>query len=177
MRGILSFNDVFIPEGNLVGREGSGLRLATSGVTLGRMFNAGRAVGMSRWALEQATLYAQDRKTFGHVIASYQAIQFMLAECAIDIYASYTMALDCARRIDAGEKVDIQMAMVKAFTCEKSFDILDRCMQVHGGMGFVNETRLYEGWHTARISRVADGSSEIMRRNIAKSLLAGNLEL
>jgi acyl-CoA dehydrogenase len=141
------------------------------------MYNAGRSVGMSRWALALAADYAKSRKTFGHPIAEYQAIQFMLAECAIEIYAGYTMALDCARRLDAGEHVSKQLAMVKAYTCDTGFQIMDRCMQVHGGMGIVNETRIHAGWHQARISRIADGSAEIMRRNVARAILKGDLGL
>jgi acyl-CoA dehydrogenase len=177
IRGILTFDDVEVPADALVGDEDAGLALAIEGVSLGRMYNAGRGVGMARWALEQATDYAKSRKTFGHVIADYQAIQFMLADSAIEIYAGYTMALDCARRLDAGEKMAKQLAMVKAFTTDVSFNVLDRCMQIHGGMGFVNELRIQAGWHQARISRVADGSAEIMRRNIARAVMAGDLEL
>jgi acyl-CoA dehydrogenase len=174
-RAILTFDDVFVPEYALVGEEGGGLELARTGVSLGRMHNAGRAVGTARWALQKAVEYAQDRKTFGQPIANYQAIQFMLADSAIEIYASHAMAVDCASRIDAGERLDKQLAMVKAYTCDMSFTVLDRCVQVHGGMGLVNETRLIEGWHAQRVSRLADGSAEIMRRNVARSLLRGDL--
>jgi acyl-CoA dehydrogenase len=67
--------------------------------------------------------------------------------------------------------------MVKAFTCDTSFEVLDRCIQVHGGMGLVNETRLVDGWHAQRVSRLADGSAEVMRRNVARALLRGDLDL
>jgi acyl-CoA dehydrogenase len=174
-RAILTFNEVFVPGSAVVGDEGAGLSLARTGVALGRMHNAGRAVGTAQWALARAAEYSKVRKTFGELIASHQAIQFKLADSAIEIYAGHTMALDCARRIDAGEKADKQLAMVKAFTCDMSFEVLDRCIQVHGGMGLVNETRLVDGWHSQRVSRLADGSAEVMRRNVARAVLRGDL--
>jgi acyl-CoA dehydrogenase len=174
-RAILNFDDVFAPDTAVVGTESHGLELARMGVSLGRMHNAGRAVGTAQWALARATEYSKVRKTFGELISSHQAIQFKLADSAMEIYASHTMALDCARRIDAGEKVDKQLSMVKAFTCDMSFEVLDRCIQVHGGMGLTNETRLVDGWHSQRVSRLADGSSEVMRRNVARALLRGDL--
>jgi acyl-CoA dehydrogenase len=177
LRGIITFDDVHVPNDALVGDVNNGLALAVEGVSLGRMYNAGRGVGMARWALAQATEYAKSRKTFGNAIADYQAIQFMLADSAMEIYAAWTMALDCARRLDAGEKLPKQLAMVKAYSTDVSFNVLDRCMQIHGGMGFVNELRIQAGWHQARISRIADGSAEIMRRNIARAVLAGDLGL
>jgi acyl-CoA dehydrogenase len=176
MRGILTFDDVEVSDDDLVGVPGKALAIATAGVSLGRIYNAGRAVGTSRWALALAAEYANTRKTFGQTIGNYQAIQFMLADSMMEAYAAHTMALDCARKIDAGDRSAKRLAMVKAYACERSFEILDRCMQVHGGMGFVNETRLYAGWTQARVSRVADGSSEIMRRNIARAILRGDLE-
>jgi acyl-CoA dehydrogenase len=95
----------------------------------------------------------------------------------MEIYAGYTMSLDCATRLDAGERLAKQLAMVKAFTTDLSYRVIDRCMQIHGGMGLVNEMRIQAGWHQARISRIADGSAEVMRRNVARALLKGDLEL
>lgn len=176
-RAILTFDDVFVPDHALVGAEGAGLELARTGVSLGRMHNAGRAVGNARWALEKAVDYARDRKTFGNALSTYQAIQFMLADSAMEIYAAHTMSMDCAQRIDGGEKMDKQLSMVKAYTCDMSFEVFDRCVQIHGGMGLVNETRLVDGWQGQRVSRLADGSAEVMRRNVARALLRGDLEL
>jgi acyl-CoA dehydrogenase len=176
-RAILTFDDVDVPDSALVGTESRGLDLARAGVSLGRMHNAGRAVGTAQWALAKAVEYSKVRKAFGELIASHQAIQFKLADSAIEIYAGHTMALDCAQRIDAGEKVDKQLAMVKAYTCDMSFEVLDRCIQVHGGMGLTNELRLVDGWHSQRVSRLADGSAEVMRRNVARALLGGDLDI
>jgi acyl-CoA dehydrogenase len=139
------------------------------------MYNAGRCVGLARWALEQATEYASNRRTFGEPISQYQGVSFMLAESAMEVYATKTMAMDCAGRLERGETPLRDMAILKAFSTEMCFRVFDRCMQVLGGMGLTNETRLYDGWHQARAVRVADGSGEIMRRNIARYLLKGDL--
>ena len=94
----------------------------------------------------------------------------------MDIYATKSMALDCARRLEQGELPLRDMAILKAYSTEMCFQVFDRCMQVLGGMGLTNEARLYDGWHQARSIRVADGSGEIMRRNIASRLLKGEIQ-
>jgi acyl-CoA dehydrogenase len=121
--------------------------------------------------MEKSAAYAKQRVAFGHPIAEYQGISFMLADCAVDIYAAHTMAEDCARRLDRGEPAVEQVSMVKLFSTEMCSRVYERCMQVHGTMGLTNETKLYDGWQQARYVRIADGSAEIMRRNIARSVL------
>lgn len=172
---ILSLTDVRVPSTNLIGPLGGGFKLAIKGVALGRMYNAGRCVGLAMWALRQATEYAAQRETFGKPLSEYQGVTFQLADSAMDIYAGRTMAMDCAAQLEAGSRAVRDMAIVKAYTTEMCFRVYDRAMQVLGGMGLTNETKLYDGWHQARIVRIADGSSEIMRRTIAQRLFAGEL--
>lgn len=173
---ILSFQDMVIPAENLIGELHRGFDLAMRGVSIGRMFNAGRCIGLARWALEQATEYASNRRAFGQVISQYQGVSFMLAESAMEIYATKSMAMDCAGRLERGESVLRDMAILKAYSTEMCFRVFDRCMQVLGGMGITNETRLFDGWQQARAVRIADGSGEIMRRNIARYLLKGEID-
>jgi acyl-CoA dehydrogenase len=172
---IVSLTDVRIPDENVVGTLHQGFALALRGVSNGRMYNAGHCVGMARWALETATDYASVRHAFGKPIADYQGVSFQLADCAMDIYASKAISLDCARRLDRGQRALKELNMVKAYTTEACFRVFDRCMQVCGGMGLTNEMRLVSGWHFARMVRVADGTGEVMRRNIANSLRKGDL--
>ncbi len=171
--GIVSFNEVRVPSTALVGQLHHGFNLALEGVSTGRIFNAGRCVGLARWALDKASEYAKQRVAFGKAIAEYQGVSFQLADSAVDIYAADTMSRDCAHRIDSGTRVVHELAMVKLFTTEMCSRVYERCMQVHGGMGLTNETKLYDGWHQARYVRIADGSAEIMRRNIANTVLKG----
>jgi len=170
--GILSFEDVEVPKSALVGTLHQGFKLAMLGVSTGRLYNAGRCVGLARWALDQSCEYANVRKTFGRPIADYQGVSFPLADCAVEIHAADLMSRDCARRLDAGERANLEVAMVKLYTTEMCARVYDRCMQIHGGMGLTNETRLYDGWNQSRVVRIADGSAEIMRRNISGALLA-----
>ena len=171
---ILSFSDVRVPASAIIGELDQGFALALAGVSLGRLFNTARCVGLASWALEVSASYAASRKTFGQPIGDYQGVSFPIADSAIEIYAARCMGLDTARRIDLGENASLQVDMAKGFAVEMCQRVFDRAMQVHGGMGFTSELRLYEGWHHARILRVADGSSEILRRNIARRVIRGD---
>lgn len=173
--GIISFTDVRVPSTALVGELHKGFALAMAGVSTGRLYNAGRCVGLARWAVDAAATYASQRHTFGRPISDYQGVSFQLADCAVELYAADAMSRDCAARLEAGMKAHDQIAMAKVFTTEMCSRVYDRCMQIHGGMGLTNEMKLYDGWHQSRIVRIADGSAEILRRNIARSVLAGKL--
>jgi acyl-CoA dehydrogenase len=176
-RAIVTFDDVQVSADCLVGELDAGLNLARLGVGLGRMHNAGRAVGTARWGIEHTAGYLNVRRSFGKLLAEHQALQFTLARAATSVYAAYTMAIDCARRLDAGERMDKQLSMVKQFSCETAFEVIDQCMQLHGGMGLSNEARLVDAWHAQRISRIADGSSEVMLRNVARAVLRGDHDI
>ena len=121
--------------------------------------------------------YTKQRKTFGRPIAEHQAIQFMLAECAIDIYASRSMVQNCAWRIDQQLSVEGEISMVKAHSTEMVNRVMDRCIQMHGAMGLTNELRLEEGYRQARAMRIPDGTTEMQKRTIAKRVLNGDLDL
>jgi acyl-CoA dehydrogenase len=173
---ILSFTDVRVPQENLVGEEGSGFQLAMSGVSLGRVYNSGRALGYSQWALREATEYAKSRITFGRPIAEHEGISFKLADSAMEIYAARHAALDLTRRLDSGKPAIRELAMTKALCCETMLRVTDRAMQICGGMGLTNETRFHRIWHLARLLQLADGSAEILRTTIASRLLRGELD-
>ncbi len=173
--GITSFTDVRVPGENLIGIEGQGFKLAMGGVSMGRVYNCARAVGQSRWALEKAVEYAKTRRTFGRPIAEHQGVSFKLAESAMDIYAARCAARDLTARLDRGERPIRELAMAKAICAEAFLRVIDRCMQVCGGMGLTNELRLYKAWQSARIMQLADGSAEILRETTAKRLLRGEV--
>lgn len=170
---ILSFEDVHVGPEHVVGELGAGFTLALRGVAQGKLYNAGRCVGLARWAIETALSYSRDRHTFGRPILDYQGVSFQLAECVMEYYAARSMALDCARKMDGGAPAILELAAVKAYATEMCFTVYDRCMQVLGGMGITNDTKLYDGWHTARTVRIADGTAEIMRRTIVNRLRRG----
>jgi acyl-CoA dehydrogenase len=173
--GIVSFVDVEVGPEQLVGRHNQGFQIAMSGISNGRIFNAGRCVGLARWALERAIEYASERKTFGHPLIDNQGVAFPIADSATEIYAARCLALDCARKLDSGQRARMELAMAKSFCSETCYRTYDRAMQVHGAMGLTNEMKLYNGWHQARTQRIADGSAEIMRRLIVAELRRGEM--
>ncbi|MCY1371690.1 (R)-benzylsuccinyl-CoA dehydrogenase [compost metagenome] len=129
---------------------------------------------MARWALDQALEYSKVRRTFGQAIANHQMVQAMLAECAMDIYACKSMIQHCAWLIDEGKPAMKEVSIIKASATEMLCRVMDRGVQIHGGMGLTNELRLEEGFRYARTMRIPDGTSEIQRRTIAKRLLDGD---
>ena len=172
---ILSFDDVAVSDSSRLGEENAGFTLAMAGASQGRLYNAARCVGLSRWALERSAEYAKSRHTSGKPIAEHQSIQNMLADTAIEIFAAKNMALATASQADAGEDVRRDLAMAKLFATNAAVRAFDRAIKVHGAMGVTNEVRLFEGWKTVRALRIADGTDEILRRTIAREVLHGNI--
>jgi len=173
----ISFQNVRVPDRYRVGEVDEGFKLALLGIRHGRLANAGRTLGLARWALDKAVTFAKTRKAFGVTISEHQTIQNYLAESAIDLYAGRAMALDCATRIDNGEDARAEVSMVKAFTTKVAFTSIDRSMQVHGALGLANETGLTEAWMNTRMTHVAEGTNEIQLRSIAQLLLSGRVNL
>jgi acyl-CoA dehydrogenase len=171
---IISLTDVRVEDSARIGAADRGFDLAMLGATQGRFYNTARSVGLSRWALERAVRYSKERWASGKPIAEHQAIQIMLADSAVEVYAARTMGLDAAAHTDAGEDTRREAAMAKLFATNAAVRAFDRAMQVHGGMGLTNDLHLFEGWKTVRTLRIADGTDEILKRTIARELLKGN---
>jgi acyl-CoA dehydrogenase len=168
--GIVSFADVEVGDDHVVGALNEGFRLAMQGVSLGRLYNSARSVGMGLWALDRAAAYASARETFGRPIVENQGISFPLADRATEVHAARLMGLNCARLLDRGLDVRTELAMTKLYSTESAVRAVDTAIQTHGAMGFTNEVALGEAWHQMRRICVADGSSEMMRRQIAQGL-------
>jgi acyl-CoA dehydrogenase len=175
--GVIVLDGVRVRDDHRLGEVGRGLAVAMDGVNAGRLGMAASCLGLARWALDQAVDYAKLRKTFGVPIAEHQAIQLMLADSAMDIYAAKTMIQNCAWRLDSGRAATAQVSMVKAFSTEMLGRVMDRSIQIHGGMGLTNELRLEEGYRFARVMRIPDGTGEIQRRTIARQLLTAQADL
>jgi len=173
---IISIDNLRVPEGNIIGELDQGFGKAMNGINNGRLGMSGKCIGSAQWALQKAVEYSKLRKTFGKTLSEHQTIQNMLAECALDIYAARNMALHCAWKIENSTKTPTkEISMVKAFCTEMMGRVYDRAIQIHGGMGLSNELGLEEGYRQARLVRIPDGTSEIHRRTIARSLLKGDL--
>jgi alkylation response protein AidB-like acyl-CoA dehydrogenase len=174
---VLHFDDVRLEPWQLVGDLHEGFRIAMLGVNLGRIYNSGRAVGMSRWALEMAIEYTKLRETFGNKISEYQGVMFPIAEAATQVHAAHLMALNACQLLDAGHQARKELSMAKGYAVQSAVKALDTAIQTHGAIGFTNEMGLTEAFIVARIVNVADGSNEILKRAIVKQLLDGDISL
>lgn len=161
----------------LVGPLHEGFRIALLGVSLGRVYNAARAVGLARWALEKAVAYAGQRVAFGVPIAEHQGVAFPLAESAMEVHAAHLAGLNAALLLDRGERAIKELSIAKAYSVEVCLRAVDRAIQTHGGMGLTNEVGLVHAYNTLRIINIADGTNEILRRTIFQQLARGDLDL
>jgi acyl-CoA dehydrogenase len=173
----LTFDDVMVEPWQLVGTLHDGFKTAIQGVSLGRIYNAARAVGLSRWALEIAFDYAGTRQAFGSPIAEYQGVTFPLAESAMEVHGAHLMGLNAAQLLDQGHAAIKELSMAKAYAVEIGARAIDRAIQTHGAMGLTNEMGLVEAFNVVRSVNIADGTNEILRRTIAHRMLSGDLEL
>jgi acyl-CoA dehydrogenase len=174
---VVHFEDVRLEAHHLIGELNNGFATAIQGVDLGRMYNSARAVGLGRWGLETAFDYVKLRHAFGKPISEYQGVTFPLAESAMQIHAAHLMAINVALLKDRGERAIKEMAMTKSFAVEAGARALDRAIQAHGAIGMTNELGLTEAYTTLRKVNIADGTNEILRRQVVKEMLGGNLEL
>lgn len=168
----LVFDQVRVPAANLLGgREGQGFQHAMSGLEVGRINVAARAVGVARAAFEDAITYAQQRETFGQPIARHQAIQFKLADMATHIEAARLLVEQAARKKDRGERCDLEAGMAKLFASEMCQQVTLEAMRVFGGFGYTSEFNVERYYRDAPLMLVGEGTSEIQRLVIARQLL------
>jgi len=177
--GGMTFDNVRVPKDRLVGVENQGFAIAMFGISEGRTSISSNCIGMCEYALDRSLEYSQQRISFGQPISEYQAIQFMLADMAIDIYTMKYMVLQTAALIENATKTGKlpvkEISIAKAYAVEKTQECYDRAIQVHGGMGLSNELPLNEGFRIARTLRIPDGTGEIQRRTIARQMLRGDV--
>jgi acyl-CoA dehydrogenase len=155
----------------LLGGVGHGFALGQSRLEVGRLGHAMRWVGMAQRALDLAAGRALDRRMFGKRLAEHQAVQWWLADSAIQLNASRLMVLHAAWRLERGEDVRQEISIVKVFVSEALGDIVDRALQVHGSLGYSGDAPLERFYRDARAARIYDGPSEVHRMVIARNLL------
>ncbi|SCW47057.1 acyl-CoA dehydrogenase [Sphingobium faniae] len=164
--------DVLVPDDALLGGElGKGFIFAMKSLDNGRISVGSAATAYARRALDSAVRYATERKAFGEPIANFQLIQQMLAQSEIDIYAAETMMADVTRRADAGENVLRKAAAFKVFASEMCGRVVDNCVQVYGGAGYLAEYDAERFFRDARIYRIYEGTTQILQLQIAKHML------
>ncbi len=167
----LIFEDCYVPKENLIGQEGQGLKIALEALDASRVTVGAEAVGISRAAYEVALAYAKERKQFGRPIADFQAIQWMLADMATQIDAARLLTYRAARLHDTGKPYVKEAAMAKLFASEVSGFVTDKALQIHGGYGYTKDFPVERYFRDAKITEIYEGTSEIMRMTIARSLL------
>jgi acyl-CoA dehydrogenase len=170
--GELIFEDCEVPDENVLGGEvGAGFRTALGALDIGRVSLSAGAVGSSQYLLELGIAHAKRRKQFGQPIAANQAIQWMLADSAVEIHAARLMVYDAAAKLDRGVRVSREAAMVKVYASELANRVADRVLQIHGGMGYMKDSPVERAYRDARILRIYEGTSEVQRMIIAEDLL------
>lgn len=170
----ITFDNVRIPKENLIGTDGRGFILAMKTLNAGRLGLGAACIGASKELLELSTQYAKQRKQFDQSISNFQAIQFMLSEMAILLYAMESMVYRTAVDYDAKKDVNRQSAIVKIFCSESLDKIADHAVQIHGGMGYSRELPIERFYRDSRINRIFEGTTEIQKGIIAREVLKKN---
>jgi acyl-CoA dehydrogenase len=168
----LFFHGMRVPASQRIGEEGQGFSIALRTLDHGRLGLAAHAVGAAQRLLEASIIHARTREQFAKPIGANQAIQWMLADAAVEIHAARLMLYDAASRLDRGERVTDRAAMAKLFATETLGRVADAAVQIHGGMGYMRELWIERAYRDARIYRIYEGTSEIQRLVIAQGLLA-----
>ncbi len=165
------FEGCAIPARYRIGEEGDGFKIAMSTLDGGRIGIASQALGIARAAFEEAVAYAKERKAFGQPIATFQAIQFMLADMATELDAARLLTHRAATLKDRGVRHSAESAMAKLFASEMAERVTSKALQVHGGYGYVKEFDVERHWRDSRITEIYEGTSEIQRIVISASVL------
>ena len=168
----LVFQDTPVPAENLLGEEGQGFRYAMEILDASRIIVAAQCVGIGQSALEAAVRYAQQRETFGKPIAQHQAIQFMLADMATDVYAARVATMNAATLKDNDEPFINPASMAKLIASEMCVRVASQAVQVHGGYGYFRESVVERIFRDSRVTTIYEGTSEIQRLLIARQVLA-----
>ena len=171
----LVFENYRIPADRLIGGvEGHGLKQVLSGLELGRINVAARGVGVASAALDLAVAYSQQRKTFGKPICEHQAIQLKLGEMATRVEAGRLLVESAAKRLDRGERCDMEAGMAKFFATEAAMENALEAMRIHGGYGYSKEYDVERLFRDAPLLLIGEGTNEMQRIIIAKQLIERN---
>ncbi|WP_151446039.1 acyl-CoA dehydrogenase family protein [Lacisediminimonas profundi] len=168
----LFFDDVRVPVDNLLGpKEGLGFGQLMEQLPVERLYIANNAVAQMERALEMTTAYVQDRKVFGQRLSELQNTRFKLAECKTEATIARVFVDHCIDRVLQGDLDTATAAMAKWWSTQKCFDIIDQCLQLHGGNGYIMDYPIARMYTNVRVGRIYGGSNEIMKEVIARSML------
>jgi alkylation response protein AidB-like acyl-CoA dehydrogenase len=165
------FTNVRVPVSNTLGGPGEGFRLAQKRLGPGRIHHVMRWLGQMQRAFELMCSYSLERKAFGGPLAEKQTIQNWIAESAADIQACRLMTLQAAHRLDDGDEARVEVSLIKFFAARVLNEVIDRALQVHGGLGMTEDTPLAGMWRAARAGRIYDGADEVHKMVVARRIL------
>ena len=167
----LSFDDVRVPKSQILGEEGKGLELADKWLSMGRVWVGAQCCGKMERLLDLAAEWAATRKQFGKPIGRFQGTSFKLADMATELQASDLLVMNACQMADQGKMTSQDAAMAKLFASEALGRAADHTVQIYGGMGLMEELPVERLWRDARLERIWDGTSEIQRHIISRTLL------
>lgn len=170
----LQFENLRIPHANVLGEVNQGFAIANDRLSRNRIPYAAGCLGVAILAQQMAIDYARTRETFGDVLASRQAIQWMIVDSELDIRQARWLTLEAAAKADRGEPFRSAAAMAKLVASEAASRVVDRAMQIHGGYGVTKDLPLERWYRELRIRRIGEGPSEVQRLIIARDLLGGS---
>jgi len=165
------FADVRVPLDNTLGEPGAGFLIAQKRLGPGRIHHVMRWLGQMQRAFDLMCSYALARKTFGEPLADKQTVQNWIAESAAEIQACRLMTLQAAQRIDEGDEARVEISLIKFYAARVLGDVIDRALQVHGGLGMTEDTPLASMWRAARAGRIYDGPDEVHKLVVARRML------
>ncbi len=165
------YRDVRVPAANLLGERGDGFRIAQKRLGPGRIHHVMRWLGQMQRAFELMCRYALERETFGGPLADKQTVQNWIADSAAEIQACRLMTLDAAHKIDAGSEARVEISLIKFYAARVLNEVIDRAVQVHGGLGLTNRTPLAAMLAMARGGRIYDGPDEVHRMVVSRRIL------
>ncbi|WP_170513843.1 acyl-CoA dehydrogenase family protein [Ruegeria atlantica] len=169
----VQFDDCHIPAGNLVGTEGDGFKYAMKGLDGGRLNIASCSLGAAQSGLNMTLQYMSERKAFGQSIDQFQALQFRLADMEIELQAARTFLRQAAWKLDQGTPDATKFcAMAKKFVTETGSKVVDQCLQLHGGYGYLADYGIEKLVRDLRVHQILEGTNEIMRVIVARQMLA-----
>ncbi len=167
----LAFEDCEVPDENVIGKVGAGYRNTLAILAGGRIAIAALSVGLAQGAFEAAVKYSKERKAFGSLISEFQAIQWMLADMATEIEAARLLTYRAAWLRQNGRRFAKEAFMAKLFASEAAVRTADKCVQIHGGYGYIKDFLAEKYYRDAKLMTIGEGTSEIQRIAIAKELL------
>ena len=168
---ILEFDDCRLPSSQVLGEVHRGFELANSWLGATRLQVGATCLGRAERALEQAVAYAASREQFGQRIGKFQGVSFKLADMAMELKAATLLVMEAGWKVNAGTVTDEDMAMAKLKASEMLAFVADEAIQIHGGMGLMDDLPLERIWRDARVERIWEGTSEIQRHIISRALL------